>query len=125
MSCNINQYDFGIIRGDAFKRDVALSSAYAEVLENPTDFIANLVFREYQDDDVMPYLTLTATPVVNPDPLPNEPPVVFYFSAAPAETQALPDWEHVAYCELVYIPPAPPSTPVPKRLFNSKVRVSD
>ncbi len=120
MGC-ANQYDFCLIRGDSFSLDVALTKAYSEVYENPNDWVANLVFREHQDDDLIPYLTLTAVPEVDPDPLPDEPPISIRFSAPPADTEALPDWDIVAFCEIVR---AAPDGAV-HRLFNSDVGVSD
>ncbi len=46
-----------LVRGDTWTLDVGLSSAYAEVIENPTEWEMLIVFRESQHDDVAPYLT--------------------------------------------------------------------
>lgn len=120
-TCCVDNYDTCITRGDTFKLDVGLSSAYSEVINNPADYIARMVFREAQDDGLTPYLTLSAVAEVNPDPLIDEPPVLFRFSASPAETQSLPDWDHVHYVQLEQIVAPSDIT----RLFQGKVKVGD
>jgi len=121
-SCT-NNYDICVIRGDTFDMDVGLTSSYQEVLDNPTDWEARMVFREYQDDDVTPYLTLIAQTEVNPDPLYDEPPIYYRFNATTTQTQSLPDWDHVYYVELVQIGPA--VSPIVTRLFQGSVDTHD
>lgn len=120
-----DRYDFCLIRGDVFTMDVGLSSSFVEVVETPSDYEARLVFRETQDDNATVYLTLTATPVVNPVPLLDEVPITVNFSATAAQTQLFPQWNVVAYCELVFIGTTAPVGGSPTRLFNSDVEVSD
>ena len=121
MGC-VSNYDVCIIRGDTFKLDIGLSAAYDEVLLNPTGYEASMVFREDQDDATTPYLTLTATPEVNPDPLPDEVPIYFRFLADTTQTQALPDWDIVHYVELYQVAGASPEV---TRLFEGDVEIHD
>jgi hypothetical protein len=120
MGC-VDTYNMCITRGDSFARDVALTAAYVEVIENPQDYVAHMVFREYQDDLVTPYLTLTAPAEVDPNPVIGDFPVYFRFAADPAQTQALPDFDHVYYVELIRIAAPLDVT----RLFQGKVHSND
>jgi hypothetical protein len=122
MSC-VDQIDLCITRGDTWTFDVGLTAAWAEVLENPTSFVGNLVFREFQDDSLTPYLSLQATPEVNPDPAPGEIPIYLRFIADVSQTALLPDWDIVAYTELTDAVYA--GLPNTKRLFNSAVEIHD
>ena len=123
MSCCTDIYRACLVRGDTWTLDVGLSSEYAEVLENPQDWAMVIVMRESQDDDVTPYLTLNSTYEVPVDPLLDEPPILYSFVATSAETQALPEWDIVGYCELVQINSTIVS-PIVKRLFNMEIEVS-
>lgn len=120
MSC-IDEIQMCVTRGDIYALNVGLFSGFDEVEAAPGDYVANLVFRDEQSDSVTPYLTLTAAPEANPNCLPTEPKIYLNFTATAAETQSLPDWDHVAYCELV----KSGATPEPRRLFNGKVDVHD
>ena len=121
----ITEYDICIIRGDTFKLDVGLSSAFAEVIANPQFYVANMVFRAEQDDNLTPYLTITVPPEINADPLLDEPPIYFRFEISKEQTRALPAWNHVYYIEIEQI--GPPSVTVleNKRLFEGDVDVHD
>jgi hypothetical protein len=121
MSC-VSRVDICVIRGDLFSIEVGLDGSWEEVLATPDAFTANLVFREAQDDTLTPYLTLTTDPEITENPCLPDPPIFFRFRAAPSETQALPEWNHVAYCELV---DSSGVEIVPRRLFNSNVRIHD
>lgn len=123
MSCvegKTDRVDFTVIRGDDFELSVALSEGWEEIVENPAGYVARLVFREEQDDALTPLLTIE----VEPEPvLPVEPygaSLMAFFIATPAQTQALPDWDIVAYAEVKN----DAGTWV-RRLFNSRVSMKD
>ena len=117
----VDDVDICVIRGDGWAMDVGLSDEWTEVADTPGNYTANLVFRDRQNDDLTPLLTLTVSPTVDPAPVAGEPQVYFHFIATAAETSSLPNWNIVAYCELVEAgPPA-----VPTRLFNSPVTIND
>jgi len=118
MACT-ESVDLCVTRGSNWALDVALSDAYAEIIANPEAYSMNLVFRDRQDDLSSTYLTLNATPVLDPDPLPNDPPILFSFAATTTDTSSLPYWDIVAYCEL--IGPGTDNT----RLFNAAVSTND
>ena len=119
MSC-VDEIDLCVIRGDAYELNVGLSGSFTEVLENPTAYIGRLVFREDQDDDLPHYLELTAVPEVDLDLPPGEVNIYLNFAATAAETQSLPDWKYVAFCELTQS-----VNPQPQRLFNAEVDSHD
>jgi hypothetical protein len=122
MSC-VDQIDLCITRGDTWTFDVGLTAAFSEVLENPSSYEGRLVFREFQDDSLTPYLTAIATPEVNPDPAPGEIPIYLRFIINSTDTGTLPDWNIVAYTELADVVSA--GFPVIQRLFNSEVSIND
>jgi hypothetical protein len=125
MGCSISQVDFGVIRGTTFSIEISLTESYDEVLETPSDWRVDLVFREEQDDNLPSLLTLTTTPVVD-DPGPGEEASAYVvLTASAAETQALPEWDIVAYCELVFTGEGAPTSAPITRLFNSDVSMSD
>jgi hypothetical protein len=121
MGCNAD-YDICITRGTTFALDVGLSASWAEVADNPTGYRGTMVFREAQDDDLSAYLTLIATPEVNPDPLPDEVPVYMRFVASAGQTQSPPEWDHVHYVELSEISGADPTV---VRLFQGRATIED
>ncbi len=121
MSC-IDDIQICLTRGDTFKLDVGLSDEFTEVISNPTEYVGNLVFRAEQDDRETPYLTLTVTPEVMVDPLPTDAPAYLSFAATTGQTQSLPDWDHVAYCEIAEVSGNPPEV---MRLFNARIEIND
>lgn len=108
--------DICVIRGDLYEGAAALTTSWPEVIANPSGYVANMVFREAQDDSLTPYLTLTATPEAQDD---ATFPVLISFSATAAQTQSLPDWNHVYYVELKEVGGDP------VRLYQGKVRIND
>lgn len=121
MSC-IDDIEICVTRGDTFKMDVGLSDEFAEVISNPTEYVGNLVFRAEQDDRETPYMTLSVTPEVMVDPLPGDAKAYLSFEATSGQTQSLPDWNHVAYCEIAETSGNPPEV---QRLFNAEVDIHD
>lgn len=116
MSCIVNDVEFCIVRGTSFSTDVALTTAFSDVIDSPADYTSDLVFREYQDDTATVYLTLSAQAnTEGPDA-----PVQFNFKAMPTDTLALPDMDIVAYCDLVNN-----VTGDVIRLVNADVRISE
>jgi len=120
MSCCTDTYATCIIRGDTWTLDVALSAAYVEVIDNPSDFQMTIVMRESQDDNLTPYLTLVGVPYIPDKPLVGEPPITYSFTATSDQTAALPQWDIVGYCELRQI-----ADQVVNRLFNIEFEVGD
>lgn len=121
MTC-ITTNDLCIIRGDGFEQNIGLGIGFDEVVADPADYQARMVFRLEQDDSFAPLLELTATPeiVVELPESATDPRVLFTFTATPAQTQALPAYNHVFYVELVTVPGG-----VPRRLFQGAVDVHD
>ena len=110
----VTEVDYCVTKGTNFEAGVAFTTGYTEVVENPELYEGLLVFREYQDDDATVYLTLRA------DVLSIEPdvPAALAFTATPTQTLSLPDWKHVAYCDLQL-----KSGGSIERLFNADVEV--
>lgn len=85
-----------MVKGRNFEASVAFTTGFTEVVENPQDYEGVLVFRDYQKAGAPVYLTLRADiEAVDPDV-----PAGMTFVATPTQTAALPDWDHVAYCDL-------------------------
>jgi len=120
MSC-VEQISICVTRGDTFRIDVGLSSSWQEIIDSPFDYEANLVFREAQDDTLPDLLTLTSTPEIVASPVPGELPIYFAFMADTLQTESLPQWDIVAYCELVKAGASGEVT----RLFNASVNIGD
>lgn len=120
MNQCVNNADQCLIRGDNFTLDLGLVN-FPEVLANPTDFEGRMVFRETQNDNEIPYLTLIVTPELADDPMPNAPEVFLRFAATPTQTSALPDWNIVYYVELRTVP----ADTIVQRLLQGDVDVSD
>lgn len=116
-----NTYDTCLIRGAKFERVIGFLNGYEEVIEDPSDFSAVWVFRADQDDALTNLLTLSATPVAVVEPNPARPQVLATFTATPAQTQALPQYDLVYYVELTQL--SDPDNVV--RVFEGKVDVRD
>lgn len=117
MSCGcVTEVDYCVTKGTNFEASVAFTTGFVEVIENPDDYEGVLVFREYQENSAPVYLTLRAD-IAAVDP---EVPAAMTFLATPTQTAALPDWDHVAYCDLKL--KAGGSI---QRLFNAEVDVNE
>jgi hypothetical protein len=116
MSSCTSQYNFCVVKGTNFSKDVALTDAFAEAVENPDDYQGVMVFREYQDDAAPVYLTLIS-PLNTTD---TDAPILMSFMATPLQTMSLPDWDVVAYCNLELKTAASKT-----RLFDSKVEINE
>ena len=116
MNCT-TEVEVCITKGAMFQISFALTTSFTEVIANPDDYEGVLVFREYQDDVAPVYLTVTA----GIEAVPPEVPASATFTITPAQTLVLPDYDHVAYCNL--------QTKVAgdyvERLFNAKVEVHE
>jgi len=115
MSCT-NTVQYCVTKGTNFSADVSFTTAWSELIEDPSDYYGEMVFREAQDDDAVDYLQLTAIP----DTTDPEAPVQLHFTASPVETTALPDWDIVGYCDLVSN-----DGTSRQRLFNMEVSVNE
>jgi hypothetical protein len=120
MSC-VTLVDWCITRGDIFELDVGLSTDWPEVIADPAGYLGTVVFRETQSDDDAPLLSLTAIPLPTVNPIPGDAPVYMEFTGTSGETQQLPDYDIVAYCEIAPISDLAQS----RRLFNVKVKIND
>lgn len=109
------EVDCKIVRGDPFARTVILTRGYEDVHDDPEGYAVRMVFRKLQRDDMAPLLTLTASLELDAPAR-----AAAELVATPAETQALPAYDIVAYTELVKL-----ADDAPRRLFNSTVRIVD
>ena len=115
------QAEICIIRGDVWSMDVGLSSQWTEVIADPGGFVGTIVLRDEQDDTAVVRLQLQATPKARVDPSPGAPPLRLSFAATAGQTQQLPDYNIVGYCQLASID----ATDQSRRLFNLKVQIDD
>lgn len=124
MSCCANRQDLCVVRGDTLELVVMLNGAWDEVAAAPADFVVRLVFQERLDDDLPEVLVLTETPAWKPGPaqpwlMADQ--LAVDFTATPAQTQALPDWEKMeVFCEL-----RKTNDSYVKRLFEGDVILRD
>lgn len=109
-----------VIRGDNYALDIALSDGYEEVVENPDDYEARMVFRQDQRDALPDLLVLTSSSMTPDDPLPGQYPVEYYFRATTDQTEALPPYDIVHFVELRSLD----GTYV-RRLFQGKASMMD
>ena len=116
MTC-VSQRDLCVIRGDSFEENVGFSDGWTDLIADPSSYVVNMVFRETQDDDLTPYLELSAVPVAAPEH--DRYAVIAYLTATAAQTQSLPDWRHVHYVEIQK------TGGDPTRLYQGKVRIGD
>lgn len=116
MTC-VTRRDICIVRGDSFEENVGFGANFTDLVDDPSLYAVNMVFREAQDDSLTPYLSLTATPeaTVGEDSFP----VLATITATGAQTSSLPDWNHVYYVELKKIGGDP------TRIYQGKIKIDD
>ena len=122
MSTCVDNITLCITRGTTWELDVGLSDAWVEVLDNPTDYSGKLVFRAEQSDSSPVLLTLVSPIEIVANPVPGDQQIFMTFYAEVSETQALPYYNIVAYCDII-------QTALPEevvgRLFNATVDMGD
>lgn len=113
-------HNISITRGDSFRFVAGLADGWDFVAADPSGFYARLVFRDVDDDSVPEVFSIIS--LIYPGTDNNMPSVTSFleFLATPGETQSLPQYDLLFFCEIVgqdgqYI----------KRLFNGRVRVGD
>jgi hypothetical protein len=112
--------DIEIIRGDDFEKAVGLGEGFADVVSNPTNYIASMCLRLDQSDS-LPILLQLDAPAELEVATPSCPArVYFQFGATSAETTALPPYDLVHYVELIAL-----DGPKRTRLFQGKVNIVD
>ena len=107
-----------VTKGTRYEIGATLSTAYTEVIENISGYEGVLVFREYQDDAAPVYLTLRVDVVE----IPPDTPAIMNFVVTPDQSAALPDHDHVGYCNLRSKDAADGYT---VRLFDMEVKISE
>lgn len=115
MSC-VMEVPYCIVKGTDFQTTVSLTTAWEEVIENPQDYRGEMVFRASQSDTAAVYLTLISMVEVDDADAPAQ----MIFHASPTQTAQLPDWDHVAFVDLVKTDGSSRS-----RLYNSEVDVHE
>jgi hypothetical protein len=119
MTCAL-RHDLSIIRGDTFNLHVGLASGWENIAQDPSLYEGRLVFRERQDDSLPELLAITTTP----EPIDEHrfPQLDFMLdlSMTPAETESLPTYPVVCFCEIRLLDGS-----YVRRLFEGRVRQRD
>ena len=115
MGSCVTEVHYCVVKGTDFEAGVSFTVGAGDVVENPDLYEGVLVFREYQDDGAPVYLTLRA----DVEAIPPSVPASLSFRATPTETEALPDWDIVAYCDLQL-----KNGGSVQRLFNASIAVT-
>jgi len=113
----MSQLDFTVIRGDHFERLSFVT--WPEVIEDPGTYTGRLVFREAQDDDAADLHICTSPVEIVDDPRFGGDIALFTWTMTPAETQALPQVDIVAYAEVT------DGADYVRRAYDSKVKIRD
>lgn len=119
MSCEL-RHDLSIIRGDSFTLFVGLTAGWEDVGQNPALYQGRLVFRQMQDDSLPEILVITATPEPSDDHRFPELDFLLNLSMTPVQTESLPDYPVVCFCELRTLDGSHV-----RRLFEGNVRKRD
>lgn len=119
MGCE-NRHDICIIRGDSFGLVVGLAAGFPDVIANPADYEGRLVIRERQSDLASDLLVSTAVPEAMVDSRFPDMTMGLTFAFEPSQTQQLPPYDVVCFCEIVGI-----NSDEVQRLWQGKVEVSD
>jgi len=101
MRSSVEVHDIEIIRGDSFTSTVGLGSEYSDTIAAADDFLARLVIRERQDDTAPELLVMTSDILPNSDPAYPDVEGLLHFEASSLETQLLPPYDLVCFCEIV------------------------
>ena len=112
--------DICITRGDTYNLVVGLADGWDEVNANPSVYSGRLVFRDAHDDGIAEMLTITSPTSAGTDVRFENTEFVFDFTALPAQTQSLPSYDIVCFCEIVDL-----SGTYVRRLFNGRVKIED
>jgi len=115
----MDQHDFTVIRGDDFEKVTILGTGWEEQIEDAVSYTGRLVFREMQDDDAADLHICTSVAEPVEDPRFGGDCILFTWTMTPAETQALPPMDLVAYAEIT------DGADYVKRLYNSEVFIRD
>lgn len=123
MICCVPEYDFCLIRGSSFTLGVGFIDDPYGIAADPTLWAGEIGIRAAQRDALSNLLTLPS--LVTPDTTPRPPNVpqlawVMTFNATPAQTQALPARDLVAYCDIVNA-----TTLFRRRLWQGTVKIGD
>ena len=119
MSCQL-RHDITVIRGDTRTLFVGLSGGWANIADDPSLYRGRLVFRERQDDNLPDILAVEAEPEPYSDPANQALRWMLNFTMTPAETEALPTYSIVHFCEIRTTDGA-----FVQRLFEGRVRQRD
>lgn len=116
----MSSIEIEVIRGDTFQQSVLLRDGFEELVDDRLSFRGRLAFRIDQDDTLPDLLSVEVVPEIVQDQC-NEPPYPsLHFTIAPSQTQALPPYAIVAYCEVRRT-----DGTVVSRLYNARVEMSD
>lgn len=117
--CN-DQVDLCIVRGDSFALTIGLGKDFSETVADADLFRGRLVVREVQSDHAPELLSMKTEILATRDPRYGNDIAVMHFTATAPQTQALPPFDLVCFCEIVGT-----DNLYARRLFQGRVRVED
>lgn len=114
------QVDLCIVRGDSFAFTIGLDGDFSQTVDDADLYRGRLVVREVQSDEAPELIAMETEIVPTSDPWYGDAVAVMHFTATAVQTQALPPFDLVCFCEIVGTDDL-----YARRLFRGRVKVED